>query len=128
MFDQPADLLSIQYFLEQNHANRSRSSGIINPLSTTKSPQKQQQQSSSSSQQPISLEKQQPINYNQNNLTKNVAEYQQHSKPTITENQQILHSLARNEIETRERPPVKAVIGFYFFVDSLGWIVDALRL
>uniref|UniRef100_A0A915LKB7 DIRP domain-containing protein n=1 Tax=Meloidogyne javanica TaxID=6303 RepID=A0A915LKB7_MELJA len=46
-----------------------------------------------------------------NNLTKNVAEYQQHSKPTITENQQILHSLARNEIETREKPPVKAVIG-----------------
>nr|CAD2176493.1 unnamed protein product [Meloidogyne enterolobii] len=111
MFDQPADLLSIQYFLEQNHANRSRSSGIINPLSTTKSPQKQQQQSSSSSQQPNSLEKQQPINYNQNNLTKNVAEYQQHSKPTITENQQILHSLARNEVETREKHPVKAVIG-----------------
>ncbi|CAK5079696.1 unnamed protein product [Meloidogyne enterolobii] len=124
MFDQPADLLSIQYFLEQNHANRSRSSVIINPLSTTKSPQKQQQQQSSSSQQqqPISLEKQQPINYNQNNLTK-VAEYQQLSKPTITENQQILHSLAKNESETRDKPAVKAVIGFYF-LGGFTWLVD----
>uniref|UniRef100_A0A1I8BAF1 DIRP domain-containing protein n=1 Tax=Meloidogyne hapla TaxID=6305 RepID=A0A1I8BAF1_MELHA len=95
MFDQPADLLSIQYFLEQNYANRGRSSGIT-PLSPSK--------------QPIQIiGGRQPIIYNQNNL-KNVTEYQQHSKPIATENQQILHSLARNEIEIREKPPLKSVI------------------
>ena len=93
MFEQPADLLTLNYFLEQNLANLSRSNLINNPTVLINGK---------------STGGRQPIIYNSNSL-KNASEYQQQLRPITTENQQILQS--RNELEMKAKQP-KAIIGF----------------
>jgi hypothetical protein len=89
MFEQPLDLLSIQYFLEQNLANLCRSTLINTQING-----KQQQQN------------RQPIIYNSNSV-KTVSEFQQ-LKPSSSENSRIL---VKNESENDGKLPIKAITG-----------------